>query len=134
MILLDTQTLLWLTEDGRLGAKARRRIDADTGNIHLSAISFWEIAMLIEKRRIALAMPLQDWMQRLFDTGGFRTVGVGPAIAADAGSLPGNLHGDPCDRIIIGTARSLGCPILTSDHAILDYSTQGHVQALDATR
>jgi len=134
MILLDTQTLLWLTEDRRLGVQARRRIDANTGNIHLSAISFWEIAMLIDKRRIALAMPLQDWMRRLFDTGGFRTVVVDPAIAADAGSLPGNIHGDPCDRIIIATARSLGCPILTSDHAILDYAALGHVEALDATR
>ncbi len=134
MILLDTQILLWLTEDERLGARTRRRIDANTGNIHLSAISFWEIAMLIDKRRIALAMPLQDWMRRLFDTGGFRTVSIDPAIATDAGSLPGDLHGDPCDRIIIATARSLGCALLTSDRAILDYAAQGHVEAIDATR
>ena len=134
MILLDTQALLWLTEDGRLGAQARRRIDADAGDIHLSAISFWEIAMLVDKRRIALVMPLQEWMRRLFDTGGFRTVALDPIIAADAGSLPGNPHGDPCNRIIIATARSLGCPILTVDRAILDYAAQGHVEAIDATR
>jgi PIN domain nuclease of toxin-antitoxin system len=134
MILLDTQALLWLTEDERLGVEARKLIDAETGNLHLSAISFWEIAMLIDKRRIALAMPLDSWMQRLFETGGFTMVAVNPAIAADAGSLPGKIHGDPCDRIIIATARSLGCPVLTADGLIIDYAAQGHVQAIDATR
>jgi PIN domain nuclease of toxin-antitoxin system len=134
MILLDTHALLWLTEAERLGAQARKLIDAETGKLHLSAISFWEIAMLIDKRRIALAMPLDSWMQRLFETGGFTVVAVDPGIAADAGSLPGNIHGDPCDRIMIASARSLGCPVLTADGLILDYAALGLVQAIDATR
>lgn len=134
MILLDTQALLWLTEDERLGARARQLIDAETGNLHLSAISFWEIAMLADKRRIVLATTLESWMQRLFETGGFRTIAVDLAIAADAGSLPGNIHGDPCDRIIVATARSLGCAVLTADRAILAYAALGHVQAIDAAR
>lgn len=135
MILLDTHALLWLIDDhDRLGRQARRRITNSTGDIHLSAMSFWEIAMLIDKRRIALAMPLKGWMERLFATGGFKTVSIDPAIAVDAGSLPGAIHGDPCDRTIIATARSLVCPILTADRAILDYAALGHVLAIDAGR
>jgi PIN domain nuclease of toxin-antitoxin system len=135
VILLDTHVLLWLVEGhDRLGRQTKRRIESEAGDIHLSAMSFWEIAMLIDKRRIALAMPLEAWMERLFATGGFKTVGIDPAIAADAGSLPDRIHGDPCDRMLIATARSMACPILTGDGAILDYAALGHVAAIDAGR
>lgn len=134
MILLDTHVLLWVTEDSkRLGAKARKRIEEETGDIHLSAMSFWEIAMLVNKQRIALSMPQAQWRERLLGSGGFRIVPVDAAIASDAGSLT-DIHGDPCDRILIATARSLGCPILTVDGPVLAYAAKGHVEALDAGR
>lgn len=133
MILLDTHVLLWLTEDSkRLGAKARKRIEADSGDVHLSAMSFWEIAMLVDKQRIALSMPLAQWTERLMDLGKFRIISIDAAIARDAGALPGDIHGDPSDRMIIATARSLGCPVLTADGPILAYAAKGHVEALDA--
>ena len=135
MILLDTHVLLWLTEDSKkLGAKARGRIEADAGDVHLSAMSFWEIAMLVDKQRIVLSMPLAQWSERLLGLGKFRVVSVDAAIARDAGALPGDIHGDPSDRMIIATARSLGCPVLTVDGPILAYAAKGHVEALDAAR
>ena len=135
MILLDTHVLLWLVEDGkRLGAKARRRIEADAGDIYLSAMSFWEIAMLVDKQRIVLSMPQAQWRERLLGSGGFRIIPVDAAIASDAGALPGDIHGDPSDRMIIATARSLDCPMLTVDRHILAYAAKGHVEAIDAAR
>ncbi|MFA6116035.1 MAG: type II toxin-antitoxin system VapC family toxin [Sphingomonas sp.] len=135
MILLDTHVLLWLVEDGkRLGAAARKRIEAEAGDVYLSAMSFWEIAMLADKRRIALSMPMSQWSERLLGQGHFKVVSVDPAIASDAGALPGDIHGDPSDRMIIATARSLGCPILTVDGPILAYAARGHVEAIDAGR
>ena len=132
MILLDTHVLLWLAEDSkRLGAKARKRI-ADTSDVHLSAMSFWEIAMLVDKQRIALSMPLAQWSERLLGQGKFSVISIDAAIARDAGALPGDIHGDPSDRMIIATARSLGCPVLTADGPILAYAAKGHVEALDA--
>jgi PIN domain nuclease of toxin-antitoxin system len=44
--------------------------------------------------------------------------------------LPGPVHGDPADRILIATARALDLTIVTRDSAILDYSARGHVRAL----
>ena len=41
-------------------------------------------------------------------------------------------HGDPADRLIIATARELGCPLLTSDKKILAYAAAGHVSVIDA--
>jgi PIN domain nuclease of toxin-antitoxin system len=135
MILLDTPVLLWLVGGSeRLGARARKRIEADAGDIHLSAMSFWEIAMLADKRRIILAMPMTQWRERLLSLGSFKIASVDAEIASDAGALPGDIHGDPSDRIIIATARALACPIATTDRAILAYAKAGHVAAIDARR
>ena len=57
MILLDTHVLLWLRLGEReLGARARVEIDRawQSGEVAVSAISFWEVAMLKAKGRIRL--------------------------------------------------------------------------------
>ena len=54
MILLDTQVLVWMAvDDRRLGAQTRDVIDIawSESQAAVSAISFWELAMLHEKRR-----------------------------------------------------------------------------------
>lgn len=133
VILLDTHVLLWLVEGSeRLGAKACKRIEADAGDVHLAAMSFWEIAMLADKQHIVLSMPLAQWRERLLSPGGFKIVTIDAAIASDAGALPGDIHGDPSDRIIIATARALACPIVTADRARLEYAKAGHVAVIDA--
>ena len=136
MILLDTPILLWLVEDDRrLGRKARGTIGAAAaaGKVIVSAISFWEIGMLIEKRRIALSMPLGDFAEIV---GQRRDIGIMPVdarIAIETANLPSGLHGDPGDRILVATARHLACALATTDGEILGYSAQGHVQAIDAS-
>ena len=70
MIVLDTHVLLWLAEDHpRLGRRASRLADAalHREELHVSAISFWEIAMLVARltlqtiaRSIGAAIGLPD--------------------------------------------------------------------------
>ena len=55
-LLLDTCAVLWLAEGIELVADARKAV-AD-GNLNVSPISAWEIANLVRKNRIALAMPI----------------------------------------------------------------------------
>jgi PIN domain nuclease of toxin-antitoxin system len=134
MILLDTNVLLWRTgEDERLGKQARRTIDEaiDRNAACVSAISLWEIAMLLRKRRISLGQPLREWSKIVFGTQGLQLMPVDETIAIDAGELEG-IHGDPADRTIIATARAMACPLLTGDRAILDYGSAGHVRVVDA--
>ena len=133
MIVLDTHVMVWLVEGlDLLGKGARELIDANEDELRVSAISFWEMAMLTEKQRIALRSPLSRWKNTALTRSGIRTVPVDGEIAFQAGSLPGTLHGDPSDRIIIATARELACPLLTIDRAIILYGGQGHVEAIDA--
>lgn len=53
-----------------------------------------------------------------------------PDVALSASYLPGGLHRDPADRLLIATARALDVPIMTRDERILAYAGQGHVQAI----
>ena len=137
VILLDTGVLLWMvTGDERLGSEAREMIEraSSAREAAVSAISFWEIGLLLSKRRVALSMPLADFAAAISTEGAFRVVPVDVAIAVEAGSLPVGIHGDPGDRILIASARQLGWPLVTSDAKILDYAAAGHVAVIDARR
>lgn len=134
MILLDTNVLVWFVENNpRLGADAREIAEnAVAGDIAVCAISFWEIGLLLSKKRLAFSIPLATFADSIRADDRFRIVPVSAAIAVEAGTLPGNIHGDPGDRLLIATARERACPLLTSDGRILAYAAQGHVRAIDA--
>ena len=137
MILLDTHVLIWLIEgDVRLGHRTRRVIDRErSGNgAQIAAISIWETAMLADKNKVVLSRSPTQWFDAVLSAPGFKLAPISPAIAIDAGSLPGDIHGDPADRLIIATARSFGCPIATADRKILTYAAAGHLQVVDARR
>lgn len=55
-----------------------------------------------------------------------------PAVAVAGTRLPGELHGDPADRLIVATARHLGAALVAADTALLAYGQLGHVQVLSA--
>jgi len=134
VILLDTHPLIWFTlGNENLGEKARIIVltSLENGEAAVSPISFWEASMLVQKGRIALEQTVEDWSNRILSSG-IRLAALSPGIAVSAGQLPGSIHGDPADRLIIATTRSLGCSLLTADRQILAYGAEGHVSAIDA--
>ena len=134
MILLDTNIVVRImTGEGRIGGYARRTLDGIQVR-RCSAMVHWELAMLADKGKLTFDMPLASWIERAGMMLRFTETPVTGPVARDAGSLPGAIHGDPCDRIMIATARALGCPIITTDQKILDYAAGGHVRAIDARR
>ena len=130
MILLDTHVLLWHEKgDRRLGIQARERFVRafPQGGLAISAISFWEVGMEIQKGRLDLRLDLTSWRQDLLEQG-LAEIPVDGRIAARAGILH-DLHGDPADRIIVATALE-GHTLVTADHLILDWP--GNLNRLDA--
>ena len=122
MILLDTHVLLWLRGgSGRLGPKARREIDQAwrSGEVGVSAISFWEIAMLKERGRIRLQPEVGPWRRELLEQGMIE-IPVDGAIGIRAVGLAG-FHADPADRLIVATALD-GHRIVTSDKRTLGWT------------
>jgi PIN domain nuclease of toxin-antitoxin system len=137
VILLDTHVLIWAVEqDPRLGQQATLEINAaaQDGGLRVSAITPWEIAMLVTKDRLALSRETSSWFRTVLSQPGLALVPIEPEIAIHAGQLPRFIHGDPADRLIIATAAILGCPLMTVDRAILAYAKAGHLQAIDARR
>lgn len=121
MILLDTHVLLWYERgDRRLGAQARRVFESalQEGDVAVSAISFWEVGMQIQKGRLRLSLDLDAWRRDLLDHG-LLEIPVDGIISARAGLLA-NIHGDPADRLIVSTALA-GHQLVTADERILDW-------------
>lgn len=134
MILLDTNAVIWTVNgDRRLGAGARKAI-IDSEDRRYSAIMLWEMAMLASKGRLTFAPTFDLWIDQATIRLDLVEVALTGVIAKEAGMLPSDLHGDPCDRIMIATARMLACPLVTSDEKILAYARRGHLKAIDARR
>lgn len=137
MILLDTNVAVWLFQaDPQLAPTGRRRIERERSaeGVCISAITCWELSMLVDKGRLVLGRDPLDWIEAALAEPGVHLAPISPDIGVEAGRLPPGIHGDPADRIIVATARHLGCPLLTTDRKIIAYAKTGHVQAIDARR
>ena len=123
LILLDTHALIWLDQDDpALGPVARRRIDAALNDkaVAVSAISFWEVAMLVTKGRITMETPIPQWRQDLL-TLGLIEIPVNGEIGIGAVHIE-HLHGDPADRMIVATALLQKAVLMTADRKLLEWS------------
>lgn len=124
MIVLDTHTLLWWVNDpASLSKPARKAIDAamPAHAISVSCISSWEIAMLVERGRLRLALDVRDWICRCEALPFLTFVPVNNAIAVESVRLPDFPHADPAGRIIAATALSLGAALVTKDDKLRSY-------------
>ena len=132
MILLDTHVLLWHERgDSRLGSEALRtfRQALQEGNIAVSAITFWEVGMRVQKGQLDFRLDLDEWRQDLLGQG-IVELAVDGVIATRASLLP-DMRGDPADRIIVATAKQ-GHHLMTADQHILEWT--GQLSCLDARK
>ncbi len=132
MLLIDTHVLVWLDEaNEKLGQEAKNIIDDAllAGKLGVASISFWEIAMLVKKGRIAIGMELDIWRNELLHKG-LHEIPIHGGIAIRAGQLV-DMHGDPADRMIIATALEETATLVTADSKILAW--QGLPYKVDAS-
>jgi PIN domain nuclease of toxin-antitoxin system len=136
-LLLATHILLWFAAgDPRAGPATRGAISqaAAAGELHLAAISTWEVAMLVAKGRLALTQDVGDWLGQALHHLGMQLQPLSVEIAVASTRLPGELHGDPADRLIAATARVLDATLVTVDEKLLAYAAAGHLKVLDGAR
>jgi len=120
VLLLDTHVLVWLDEaNPRLGAGAIEQINTafQAGKAMVSAISFWEVSMLVRKGRIRLDMDLSVWRKDFMEQGLIELPVTGE-IGIKAAALE-RFHGDPADRLIAATALLHSLTLLTADEKLL---------------
>lgn len=114
-VLIDTHFVLWLRMEPQKLTAAERQILNSALTVFVSAVSLWEIAMLLGRGRIPngdkqlLDLPTSlDWLPVKRDHC--------KALAA----LPHH-HGDPFDRMLVAQAESEQVPLLTRDRTIRAY-------------
>lgn len=112
-----------------LGGSCRNRIDSAflDQELCVSAISFWEIAVLQTKDRIEFPEDVSAWRRELLGQG-IREIPVDGEIGIRAVRLP-DFHADPADRIIVATAQA-GHTLITADRQILEWN--GALRRIDA--
>jgi PIN domain nuclease of toxin-antitoxin system len=119
MILLDTHVLVWLAlEPERLSRKAReaiRHARATTG-IAIASISLFELAWLVENRRIQVAGSVEGFVRACASRVIVRP--LTPEIAAHAVRFPATYPKDPQDRIIGATCIIEGIRLVSADNRI----------------
>lgn len=120
LIVLDTHVLLWFDRhDPALGQEAIADVtDALAADaLAASAISFWEVALLLRKGRLALRLPVEQW-RRDFLEQGLIELPITGTIGIAAAQLR-CFQADPADRIIVAAAQNLGATLFTADEKIL---------------
>lgn len=132
-LLLDTHAWLWLANgDSTLRKTHRELINQASldGTLYISAISSWEICMLEKKERIILSCPSLEWINHSITLANMQIIPISPEVAAESCHLPGRLHEDPADRLIVASARVHGLTLLTRDQKILNYSKKDYLKAI----
>ncbi len=129
MIILDTHIWIWwIHNDSRLPETIREHIKANEENcLGINVFSCWEVAKLVELKRLTLHCPVDEWMSTALNYPGIQLIELTPEILIESTQLPGKFHRDPADQIIVATARIHDCPLLTLDEKILNYP---HVKLL----
>ncbi len=122
-VLLDTHILLyWFAKDSRLSKKQGLTIQQASPEepLLIANISLWEIANLHSLSRIAVNLPLREWLEAATAPPLVQRIDLSPAITAGVAGLPFTFHRDPADRIIVATAQIFGATLLTHDSRIID--------------
>ncbi len=132
-LLLDTCFVLWLSAQQpvtRQAVEAVNRVRNTGGVIAVSAMSAWEIGLLVAKGRLPSVTSPLVWFEQFVTEGKVAVEEVGVSLLIESSFLPGPVHGDPADRIIIATARTKNLAIVTRDQAMLAYGAAGYVKTI----
>lgn len=132
-LLLDTCAVLYVTGQERMDEASVDAMDEafDVGEaIGVSPISAWEIGLLAERGRLPTTVSPLRFFESFVSLPGMRVEQLTPSILVESSFLPGPIHRDPADRILIATARALDLMIVTRDEKILQYADKGHVRAI----
>ena len=126
VIVLDTHALLWwVSNPEQIPSRARRLLErsiTDDAGVSASSITAWEIAMLVERGRLELTMPVEEWIARVESLPWLTFVPVDNRIAMRSVRLENFAHRDPADRIIVATAFVLNAMLVTGDARLRSYT------------
>jgi PIN domain nuclease of toxin-antitoxin system len=124
--------MIFIANETRMNEEAEGEISeaAFDKRLYVSPMSAWEIGIGVAKNRLKLPVGPLEFFQRFLARMDAQLSAVSPEVLIGSSNLPGDLHGDPMDRILISTARNLDMVLVTRDGPILAYGADGHLRTL----
>lgn len=120
-LLLDTCALIWLVSESKHFSVKQKVALKEATNVYISAVSCAELACLADRGRLKLDTHWKNWFDLHTEQNGIEIVDISYATIVEAFSLPDEFHKDPCDRIIVATARIHHLSLITTDRKLLTY-------------
>ncbi len=124
MYLFDTHALIFWNNKEFVSEEFVNFFDKQVqqGRLYISSISFWEIALLIKKDRIAIS-GVQAWKNEILNNTNIQLIGPSVSEMIDSTLLP-DYHKDPFDRLLISQANQNNLSIVTKDKEIQKYQVE----------
>lgn len=95
---------------------------AQQGNLFVSSISFWEIALLAKKGKFELD-DVHGWKNVILSSTNIQMIDPTATEMIDSTLLP-DYHKDPFDRLLVAQANRRGFILVTKDYHIRQYDVQ----------
>lgn len=125
-LLLDTHIWIWYLEDNRErmpdGVFALLDRAAGGERLLVSDISYWEVALKSAVGRLSLSLEASVWLRRAESAPGIRFLALDRDTLFLSTRLPGAVHNDPADRILLAAAQLNDVPIVTADRVLIRYA------------
>jgi PIN domain nuclease of toxin-antitoxin system len=122
-VILDTHAWVFYATGRPIPARSLRRIERSRreGELHVAAVTLWEVALLAHEGRLMLAQPAGDWMRDALRNTSVRVAALDAGVAVEGARLLRVLR-DPADCQIVGTALHHGVPLATRDGRIVEHA------------
>jgi len=120
--LLDTCAVVFLVlEPNRISRQTQHLLTRPDNELYVSAIAAAEIACAVQRKRLRLDRHWKNWFRHFVELNGWTVLPLKWETIEEAYSLPGPIHSDPADRILIAHSRTDQLTIVTTDRLILEY-------------
>jgi len=122
--LFDTLVFLWWNlGDPQLSDHAAAIISDGNNEIFLSAVSAWEIAIKVAKKRLTIPEAPVRFVPRRMQLRGFQPLPIQIHHATRVHELPMH-HADPFDRLLIAQSQIENMPLISTDTNIHNYDLE----------
>lgn len=116
--LLDTHIWLWsLLEPERLSRAVASALSSPGARRWLSPLSVWEALLLIERRRLSVDRPAEEWIREALERAPVEEAAITREVAFASRALA-TRHRDPVDRFVAATARVFDLTLVTADRQL----------------
>jgi len=115
-IVVDTHYLIWDVQGHvRFTPEIEKLITSNADNIYISSISFWELGMLVAKKRVTVHPSIDVFFHDVIKYRNYKVLDLTPRMGDIISEYKNDINGDPADRVIAATTIAHNAMLVTAD-------------------